>query len=175
MELVNLQQNSTLQNEEFARKESTLQTKITNLQGEKQALDGKLIEQLKQISQLNQEKNNLQDKLVQSETIIQELKSLQDQFKNQLNQFQIGHKQIEEENLKLENELVDFQQKNFKFEQNIQNLRLNLAIQIKESAEKENVLQTQIIDLQNEKQSLIDNLTKQLEQNKQTNQQVQIQ
>ncbi|CAB4399013.1 unnamed protein product [Rhizophagus irregularis] len=75
----------------------------------------------------------------------------------------------------LENELVDFQQKNFKFEQNIQNLRLNLAIQIKESAEKENVLQTQIIDLQNEKQSLIDNLTKQLEQNKQTNQQVQIQ
>ncbi|PKB92294.1 hypothetical protein RhiirA5_387811, partial [Rhizophagus irregularis] len=150
MELVNLQQNSTLQN-----------TQITNLQSEKQALDGKLTEQLKQNSQLNQEKNNLQDKLVQTETIIQELKSWQDQF-------QISYKQIEEENLKLENELV-------RFEQNNQNQRLNLAIQIKEFAEKENVLQTQIIDLQNEKQSLIDNLTKQLEQNKQTNQQVQIQ
>ncbi|POG57569.1 hypothetical protein GLOIN_2v1738811, partial [Rhizophagus irregularis DAOM 181602=DAOM 197198] len=102
MELINLQQNSTLQNEEFAKKESTLQIQITNLQSEKQALDGKLTEQLKQISQLNQEKNNLQDKLVQTETIIQELKFQQDQFKNQLNQSQIGYKQIEEENLKLE-------------------------------------------------------------------------
>ncbi|CAB5359810.1 unnamed protein product [Rhizophagus irregularis] len=165
IELVNLQQNSTLQNEEFAKKESTLQIQITNLQSEKQALDGKLTEQLKQNSQLNQEKNILQDKL---ETINQELKSQQDQFINQLIQ-------IEKENLKLENELVDLQQMNFKFEQNNQNLRLNLAIQIKKFAEKENVLQTQIIDLQNEKQFLVDNLTKQLEQNKQTNQQVQIQ
>ncbi|GBC27100.2 kinase-like domain-containing protein [Rhizophagus irregularis DAOM 181602=DAOM 197198] len=168
MELVNLQQNSTLQNEEFAKKENTLQIQIKNLQSEKQALDGKLTEQLKQNSQLNQEKNNLQDKLVQTEAIIQELKSQQDQFKNQLIQ-------IEEENFKLENELVDLQQKNFKFEQNNQNLRLNLAIQIKKFAEKENVLQTQIIDLQNEMQFLIDNLTKQLEQNKQTNQQIQVQ
>ncbi|CAB4420642.1 unnamed protein product [Rhizophagus irregularis] len=217
MELVNLQQNPTLQNEVFTKEESTLQIKITNLQSEKQALDGKLAEQLKQISQLNQEKNNLQDKLIQ--TIIQELKSQQDQFKNQLNQFQIDHrqveeenlklekiaetyyqssqnelvnlqqrnsqfknqlnqfqidyKQIEEENLKLENELVDLQQRNFKFEQNNQNLRLNLAEQIKEFAKKENILQTQIIDLQNEKQNLASNLTEQLKQNKLTNQQVQ--
>ncbi|UZO10883.1 uncharacterized protein OCT59_002461 [Rhizophagus irregularis] len=213
----NLQQNPILQNEELAKEESTLQIQITNLQSEKQALDGKLAEQLKQISQLNQEKNNLQDKLIQ--TIIQELKSQQDQFKNQLNQFQIDHrqveeenlklekiaetyyqssqnelvnlqqrnsqfknqlnqfqidyKQIEEENLKLENELFDLQQRNFKFEQNNQNLRLNLAEQIKEFAKKENILQTQIIDLQNEKQNLASNLTEQLKQNKLTNQQVQ--
>ncbi|PKC50651.1 hypothetical protein RhiirA1_485700 [Rhizophagus irregularis] len=92
--LVNLQQNSTLQNEELAKKESTLQIQITNLQSEKQALVDKLSEQLKQNSQLNQEKNNLQNELVQTETIIQELKSKQDQFTNQLNQFQIGYKQI---------------------------------------------------------------------------------
>ncbi|CAB4431356.1 unnamed protein product [Rhizophagus irregularis] len=220
--LVNLQQNSTLQNEEFAKKESTLQIQITNLQSEKQALVDKLSEQLKQNSQLNQEKNNLQNELVQTETIIQELKSQQDQFKNQLNQFQIGYKQIEEENLKLEkiaetyyqssqnelvnlqqrnsqtekvilkleNELFDLQQRNLKFEQNNQNLkqrnfefeqnnqslRLNLAKQIKKFAEKENILQTEIIDLQNEKQNLagiLINLTEQLEQNKLTNQKVQ--
>ncbi|CAB5383650.1 unnamed protein product [Rhizophagus irregularis] len=133
LELVNLQQNSTLQNEEFAIKESTLQIQITNLQSEKQALDGKLTEQLKQISQLNQEKNNLQDKLAQTETIIQELKSQQDQFKNQLNQSQIGNKQIEEENLKLEkiaetyyqssqNEFVNLQQRNSQTEE--ENLKL---------------------------------------------------
>ncbi|PKB97282.1 hypothetical protein RhiirA5_404261 [Rhizophagus irregularis] len=220
----------TLQNEEFAKKESTLQIQITNLQSEKQALDGKLTEQLKQNSQLNQEKNNLQNKLVQTETIVQELKSQQDQFKNQLNQFQIGYKQIEEENLKLEkiaetyyqssqSELVNLQQRNFQTEEEIlklekiaetyyqssqnelinlqqeilklekiaetyhqsfqnennQNLRLKLAKQIKEFAKKENILQTQIIDLQNEKQNLagnLTNLTEQLEQNKLTNQQV---
>ncbi|CAB4487373.1 unnamed protein product [Rhizophagus irregularis] len=194
MELVNLQQNSTLKNEEFAKKESTLQTQITNLQSEKQALDSKLTEQLA--------------KLVQKETIIQELKSQQEQFRNQLNQFQIDYKQIEEENLKLEkiaetyyqssqneivnlqqknsqaeeenlkleNELFDLQQRNFKFEQNNQNLRLNLAKQIKEFAEKEDILQTHIIDLQNEKLNLagnLTNLTEQLEQNKLINQQVQ--
>ncbi|EXX63039.1 hypothetical protein RirG_156090 [Rhizophagus irregularis DAOM 197198w] len=123
MELVNLQQNSTLQNEEFAKK-------VTNLQSEKQALDSKLTEQLKQNSQLNQEKNNLQNKLVQTETIIQELKSQQDQFKNQLNRYQIGHKQVEEENFKLEkiaetyyqssqNELIKLQQRNSQTEEEI--------------------------------------------------------
>ncbi|PKK57818.1 hypothetical protein RhiirC2_720975, partial [Rhizophagus irregularis] len=81
-----------------------------------------------------------------------------------------------EENLKLENELFDLQQRNFKFEQNNQNLRLNLAKQIKEFAEKEDILQTHIIDLQNEKLNLagnLTNLTEQLEQNKLINQQVQ--
>ncbi|PKK59569.1 hypothetical protein RhiirC2_719732, partial [Rhizophagus irregularis] len=52
---------------------------------------------------------------------------------------------------------------------------LNLAVQIKEFAEKENILQDQIINLLNDKQILAGNLTKQLEQNKLTNQQVQIQ
>ncbi|PKC02088.1 hypothetical protein RhiirA5_454824, partial [Rhizophagus irregularis] len=91
------------------------------------------------------------------------------QFKNQLIQ-------IEEENLKLENELFDLQQRNFKFDQNNQNLRLNLAKQSKEFEEKEDILQSQIIDLQNENQNLAGNctnLTEQLDQNKITNQQVQ--
>ncbi|PKY25174.1 hypothetical protein RhiirB3_527709 [Rhizophagus irregularis] len=175
MELTNLQEknsqfeqnnqsyriNMTVQIKEFAKKLNTLQTQITYLQNEKQTLAGNLTEQLKQISQLNQEKNNLQNQLTQSEANIQELKSQQDQ--------------IEEENLKLENELVDLQQRNFKFEQDNQNLRLKSAVQIKDFAEKENILQTQIINLQNEKQNLAGNLTEQLEQNKLTNQQVQIQ
>ncbi|CAB5395160.1 unnamed protein product [Rhizophagus irregularis] len=88
------------------------------------------------------------------------------QFKNQLIQ-------TKEEKLKLENGLFDLQQRNFKFEQNNQNPRLKLAKQIKEFAKKENVLQTQIIDLQNEKQNLAGNLTEQLGQNKLINQQVQ--
>ncbi|UZN99664.1 uncharacterized protein OCT59_000931 [Rhizophagus irregularis] len=88
------------------------------------------------------------------------------QFKNQLIQ-------TKEEKLKLENELFDLQQRNFKFEQNNQNPRLKFAKQIKEFAKKENVLQTQIIDLQNEKQNLAGNLTEQLGQNKLINQQVQ--
>ncbi|GBC35507.2 kinase-like domain-containing protein [Rhizophagus irregularis DAOM 181602=DAOM 197198] len=175
MELTNLQEknsqfeqnnqslrlNMTVQIKEFAKKLNTLQTQITYLQNEKQTLAGNLTEQLKQISQLNQENNNLQNQLTQSEANIQELKSQQDQ--------------IEEENLKLENELVDLQQRNFKFEQDNQNLRLKSAVQIKEFAEKENIFQTQIINLQNEKQNLAGNLTEQLEQNKLTNQQVQIQ
>ncbi|CAB4393574.1 unnamed protein product [Rhizophagus irregularis] len=175
MELTNLQEknsqfeqnnqslrlNMTVQIKEFAKKLNTLQTQITYLQNEKQTLAGNLTEQLKQISQLNQENNNLQNQLTQSEANIYELKSQQDQ--------------IEEENLKLENELVDLQQRNFKFEQDNQNLRLKSAVQIKEFAEKENILQTQIINLQNEKQNLAGNLTEQLEQNKLTNQQVQIQ
>ncbi|GBC48387.2 kinase-like domain-containing protein [Rhizophagus irregularis DAOM 181602=DAOM 197198] len=70
--------------------------------------------------------------------------------------------------------LVDLQQKNFQFEQDNQILRLNLAVQIKEFAEKENTLQTQITLLQ--KQALLaSDLTENLEQNKLINQQIQIQ
>ncbi|CAB4393481.1 unnamed protein product [Rhizophagus irregularis] len=80
------------------------------------------------------------------------------------------------QNIKLE--LVSLQQKNFQLEQNYQNLRLSSAVQIREFAEKENTLQDQIICLQNEKnekQALAGNLTEQLEQNKLTNWEVQIQ
>uniref|UniRef100_U9SSZ4 Uncharacterized protein n=2 Tax=Rhizophagus irregularis TaxID=588596 RepID=U9SSZ4_RHIID len=121
------------------------------------------------LKQISQEKTNLQDKLVQSET--QELKF--QQFKNQLSQSQINYKQIEERNLKLENELVNLQQRNFQFEQDNQNLRLDLALQSKKSAEKENTLQLQITYLQNEKQALDGDLTEQLDQNKLVNHQVQ--
>ncbi|CAB4485320.1 unnamed protein product [Rhizophagus irregularis] len=98
------------------------------------------------LKQISQEKTNLQDKLVQSET--QELKF--QQFKNQLSQSQINYKQIEERNLKLD-----------------------LALQLKKSAEKENTLQLQITHLQNEKQALDGDLTEQLDQNKLVNHQVQ--
>ncbi|PKK77856.1 hypothetical protein RhiirC2_807100 [Rhizophagus irregularis] len=164
-ELVNLQQKNfqfeqdlTVQAKEFAEKENTLQAQITNLQNEKQALVDNLTEQLKQTTQLNQENNNLQNQLVLLKTNIQELKSQQ---------------QIEEEQNKLQNiqvELVNLQQRNFQFEQDNQKLRLNLAVQAKEFAEKENTLQAQITNLQNEKQALVDNLTEQLKQTTQLNQ-----
>ncbi|CAG8770473.1 22646_t:CDS:1, partial [Rhizophagus irregularis] len=109
---------------------------------------------------------------------------------NELVNLQQRNSQTEKVILKLENELFDLQQRNlkfeqnnqnlkqrnFEFEQNNQNLRLNLAKQINKFAEKENILQTQIIDLQNEKQNLagiLINLTEQLKQNKLTNQKVQ--
>jgi serine/threonine protein kinase len=60
-------------------------------------------------------------------------------------------------------ELFNLQQRNFQFEQDNQKLRLDLAIQIKEFAEKENTLQTQITCLQNKEQAKL------------TNEQVQIQ
>ncbi|GBB86829.1 hypothetical protein RclHR1_13280001 [Rhizophagus clarus] len=75
-------------------------------------------------------------------------------------------------------ELVDLQQKNSQFEQDNQNLKLNLAEKIKEFAEKEITLQTKITSLQKEiyeKQALTSNLTKQLEQSKLASQQIQIQ
>jgi serine/threonine protein kinase len=167
-----------------------LQTQITFLQNEKQIITNNLAKQLEQnklnneqISQLKQEKNNLQEKFIQTETNIQELKSQQDQYKNQLSQ---NYKQIENKNLKLENELKEnqvvcqniqmelnnLQQRNSQlFEQNNQELRLDLAMQIKEFAEKENNLQKQIIYLQSRKQALTSSLIKQLEENKLANQQ----
>ncbi|GBC06337.1 hypothetical protein RclHR1_06780001 [Rhizophagus clarus] len=75
-------------------------------------------------------------------------------------------------------ELIELQQNKFQFEQDIQKLKLDLAIQIKEFAEKENTLQTKITYLQDEiyeKQALANDLSKQLEQNKLNNKQVQIQ
>ncbi|UZO13395.1 uncharacterized protein OCT59_004894 [Rhizophagus irregularis] len=145
-----------------------LQQRNSQFKQENQALTDNLTEQTKQISKLNHEKINLQNQLSQIEANIRELKLQQDKS-------QSNYKKIEEENLKLENELVDSQQRNFKFEQNNQNLRFNLAVQIKEFAEKEDILQTQIINLQNEKQSLAGNLAEQLKQNKLTKKQVQIQ
>ncbi|CAB5359028.1 unnamed protein product [Rhizophagus irregularis] len=151
IELANLQQL-------FEQENQHLRFNIT----EKQVLANNL-------KQISHEKTNLQDKLVQSET--QELKF--QQFKNQLIQSQINYKQIEERNLKLENELVNLQQRNFQFEQDNQNLRLDLALQLKKSAEKENTLQFQITYLQNEKQALDEDLTEQLDQNKLVDHQVQ--
>ncbi|PKY52239.1 hypothetical protein RhiirA4_469749, partial [Rhizophagus irregularis] len=142
LELVNLQQqnfqleqnyqdlrfNSTAQIREFSEKENTLQTIITCLQDEKQALAGNLTEQLKQnkltnqqiqiqTSQLEQEKINLQEMLVQTEVNIQELKSQQEslieqkeQLENQLNQFQVNYEQIEQEKIRLHNVVIGLSQ-----------------------------------------------------------------
>ncbi|GBB86964.1 hypothetical protein RclHR1_13400005 [Rhizophagus clarus] len=76
---------------------------------------------------------------------------------------------------KIKSELMKSQQRNFQIEQDYQNLRLGSAVQIREFAEKENALQTQIACLQNEKQNLAEragNLTEQIKQNEQINQQV---
>jgi serine/threonine protein kinase len=88
--------------------------------------------------------------------------------------YQSSQNELKEKQM-VEIELDNLQQKNSQFEHDNQKLRLDLAIQIKEFAEKENTLQTQITHLQNEKQALASNLSEQLEQNKLINQQVQIQ
>jgi DNA repair exonuclease SbcCD ATPase subunit len=92
-------------------------------------------------------------------------------YKN--SQMELEIKQIELKEMhsayqKIKLELVNLEQDNY-------NLKLNSAVQIRKSAEKENNLQDQIISLQNEKQALTNNLTEQLKQNKLINQQVQIQ
>ncbi|CAB4482289.1 unnamed protein product [Rhizophagus irregularis] len=120
--------NSTSQIREFAEKENTLQSLITCLQNEKQALAGNLTEQLKQnkltnqqiqiqTSQLEQEKINLQKMLVQTEANIQELKSQQENLieqkehlENQLNQFQVNYEQIEQEKIRLHNVVIGLSQ-----------------------------------------------------------------
>ncbi|CAB5392824.1 unnamed protein product [Rhizophagus irregularis] len=120
--------NSTSQIREFAEKENTLQSLITYLQNEKQALAGNLTEQLKQnkltnqqiqiqTSQLEQEKINLQEMLVQTEANIQELKSQQENLieqkehlENQLNQFQVNYEQIEQEKIRLHNVVIGLSQ-----------------------------------------------------------------
>ncbi|CAB4376319.1 unnamed protein product [Rhizophagus irregularis] len=175
LELVNLQQqnfqleqnyqdlrfNSTAQIREFAEKGNTLQTIITCLQDEKQALAGNLTEQLKQnkltnqqiqiqTSQLEQEKINLQEMLVQTEVNIQELKSQQEnlieqkeQLENQLNQFQA----------KLEKEIAQLEQKLFNEEQI--KIQLTQALKIKEN--KINELERRLINLDYERiKKLID-------------------
>ncbi|CAB4443617.1 unnamed protein product [Rhizophagus irregularis] len=190
LELVNLQQqnfqleqnyqdlrfNSTAQIREFSEKENTLQTIITCLQDEKQALAGNLTEQLKQnkltnqqiqiqTSQLEQEKINLQEMLVQTEVNIQELKSQQEslieqkeQLENQLNQFQVNYEQIEQEkirlhNAKLEKEIAQLEQKLINEEQI--KIQLTQALKIKEN--KINELEQRLINLDYERiKKLID-------------------
>ncbi|GBB89145.1 hypothetical protein RclHR1_15830001 [Rhizophagus clarus] len=71
----------------------------------------------------------------------------------------------------------DVETRSSQFEQDNQYLRLELAKQIKEFAEKENTLQAKITYLQNEiyeKQVSTGNLTESLKQNKLTSQQIQI-
>jgi serine/threonine protein kinase len=76
----------------------------------------------------------------------------------------------------LEQKQKDAEQKLLKLETYFQNELQNLKnIQNKESEKKEDTLQTQTAYLQNEKQVLANNVAKQLEENKLTNEQVQIQ
>ncbi|GBB84629.1 hypothetical protein RclHR1_01120017 [Rhizophagus clarus] len=92
--------------------------------------------------------------------------------------YQSSQNEIKENRLVYQNiqiELINLQQRNSQFEQDNQNLELNLTVQTEEFTKKENILQAQITHLQNEKQALADNLTKQLEQNEMTTQQYQIQ
>ncbi|CAG8756811.1 21313_t:CDS:1, partial [Rhizophagus irregularis] len=121
---------------------------------------------------------NLQQRNSRIEEEILKLEKIAETYyqssQNELVNLQQRNLQIEDENLKLE-KIAETYYQSFQNENN-QNLRLKLAKQIKEFAKKENILQTQIIDLQNEKQKLtgnLTNLTEQLEQNKLTNQQVQ--
>ncbi|PKK66614.1 hypothetical protein RhiirC2_714729 [Rhizophagus irregularis] len=71
--------------------------------------------------------------------------------------------------------MIGLGRSNFELEQDNQFIRLKIATEIKEFAEKENILQLRIAQLQNEKQALTGNLTEQLEQNKLTKQQGQVQ
>ncbi|GES80970.1 kinase-like domain-containing protein [Rhizophagus clarus] len=101
-------------------------------------------------------------------------------FKSKQKEKDSEQKFIELEKINEENkmELVDLRQKNSQFERDIQDLRLDLAKQIKKFAEKENTLQTKITYFQNEiyeKKALTSNLTEQLELNKFSIQQIQIQ
>ncbi|PKB97041.1 hypothetical protein RhiirA5_433829, partial [Rhizophagus irregularis] len=186
LELANLQQqnfqleqnyqelrfNSTSQIREFAEKENTLQTLITCLQNEKQALAGNLTEQLKQNKLTNQQ---IQNQTNQTEANIQELKSQQEslieqkeQLENQLNQFQVNYEQIEQEKnrlhnvvmglsqdqklttklkAKLENEIAQLEQKLINEEQI--KIQLAQALQIKEN--KINELEQRLINLDYER------------------------
>ncbi|GBC07115.1 hypothetical protein RclHR1_07260006 [Rhizophagus clarus] len=106
-------------------------------------------------------------------TLRAEKLTLTNNLVQQLEQNKLYNQQVQDQINQLNQELVDLQQK---FEYNNQNLKLDLAVQIKKSAEKEDTLQTQIIYLQNEiyvKQFLGSNLAEQLEQNTLTNQRIQ--
>ncbi|GET04547.1 kinase-like domain-containing protein [Rhizophagus clarus] len=169
MELINLQQrnsqfeqdnqnlefNLTVQTEEFAEKENTLQVQITNLQNEKQALANNLAKQLEQnelttqqfqnqINRLNQEKNSLQDQLIQKETNIQELK---DQYENQLIQSQNNHKQMKDENLQLEKVAKTYYQSS-------QNELKEIQIELQQSKKENDNLYQKNVKLVNQLENL---------------------
>jgi serine/threonine protein kinase len=113
----------------------------------------------------NHNQKNIEQKLLKLEMIAETY------YESSQKELKIKQKELKEMHLayqKIKLELVNL-------EQNYNNLRLSSAIQIREFAEKENNLQDQIINLQNEKQALTNNLTEQLRQNKLTNQQAQIQ
>jgi hypothetical protein len=86
-------------------------------------------------------------------------------------QMELKEKQVECQDIQMK--LDHLQQKNSRYEQDYQYLRLQMATQINEFARKEDDLQEQIIELQKEKQDLAGNLNKQLEENKLINEQVQ--
>jgi serine/threonine protein kinase len=91
-------------------------------------------------------------------------KMITETYENSQIEFRAKQKELKEKNLAYQ-----------KMEQNYHDLKLDLAMQIKEFAEKENNLQDQIICLQNKKHALDNNLTEQLKQNKLNYQQIQIQ
>ncbi|GES72903.1 kinase-like domain-containing protein [Rhizophagus clarus] len=133
-------------------------------------------------SQFEQDIQDLKFNLnVKIKEFVEKENTLQTQI-DQLKQEKIGTLQDEKFTVKkltkLEKKINQLEQKLNNEEQINQNLKLDLATQIKEFANKEDILQTQIFDLQNEiyeKEALTNNLTKQLEQNKLTNQKVQSQ
>ncbi|GES73258.1 kinase-like domain-containing protein [Rhizophagus clarus] len=133
-------------------------------------------------SQFEQDNQNLKfDLTTQIEEFAEKENTLQIQI-DQLKQEKIGILQDQKLAIKkltkLEKKINYLEPELNNQEQINQNLKLDLAKQIKEFADKENTLQTQISDLQNEiyeKEALTSNLTKQLKQNKLTNQKVQFQ
>ncbi|GES77272.1 kinase-like domain-containing protein [Rhizophagus clarus] len=126
-----------------------------------------------QIKEFAEKENTLQAQI----TFFQnEKQTLTNNLTEQLEQNKLYNQQVQDQINQLNQELVDLQQKNSQFEHNNQNLKLDLAVQIKKSAGEEVTLRTQIIDLQKEiyeKQLLSSNLAEQLEQNKLTNQRIQ--
>jgi serine/threonine protein kinase len=110
-------------------------------------------------------KENAEQKLLKLEMIANTY------YESSQMELRINQKELKEMHLayqKIKLELANLQQQNFQWEQNYQNSTEQI---IKEFAEKENTLQAQITYLQSEKQALTDDLVKQLEQNKLTNQQ----
>ncbi|CAG8744451.1 20753_t:CDS:2, partial [Rhizophagus irregularis] len=105
--------NLTAQIREFAEKENTLQTLITCLQNEKQALAGNLTEHLKQNKLTNQQiqiqtnqQANIQELKSQQENLIEQ----KEQLENQLNQFQANYEQIKQEKIRLHNVVIGLSQ-----------------------------------------------------------------
>jgi hypothetical protein len=141
-----------------------MKLELVNLQQQNFQLEQNHQNSTEQIKEFAEKENILQAQITYLQN---EKQALANDLAKQLEQNKLINQQtnqLEQEKSNLQDQLVNLQQQNFKLEQNYQ----NLTEQIKE---KENTLQVQIVYLQNEKQALANNLAKQLEQNKLTNQQ----